>query len=98
MAWPKKNTNRITVDDTVYLWRVKPYTLELALTVQPESESGCYLYVIFPEDQRVTPSIVRQFIVDALALGWMSGDTTPKNFWMRGADGVRDFQGRDWRN
>ena len=98
MAWPKKNTNRIAIDDVAYLWRVKPHTLELALTVQRESVAGRYLIVIFPEGHQVTPKLVRKFVVDALALGWLTDDSIVQDFLMRGADGLPDIPGRDWRN
>ena len=98
MAWPKKNTNRISIDDVTYLWRVKPYTLELALTVQRESVAGRHLTVIFPEDHQITPKLVRKFVLDALALGWLTDGTTSQYFWMRGADDLPDISGRDWRN
>ena len=98
MAWPKKNTNHISIDDVTYLWRVKPYTLELALTVQRESTPGRYLVVIFPEGHQITPKLVRNFVVDALALGWLTNDSTIQYFWMRGVDRLRDAADRDWRN
>ncbi|MBE8997554.1 hypothetical protein IQ274_04820 [Nostoc sp. LEGE 12447] len=84
MAWPKKGTRPITVNNITYRWTVKPDSGYIKLIVVREPQTGQRLATIFPYRLMVIPliipSVVRSVILLALEQGWQPTERGLKEF------------------
>ena len=85
MAWPKKGTRPITVNDIAYRWTVSPDSGYIKLIVVREPQTGQRLTAIFPF-RLIIPSLVRSVILLALEQGWQPTKQGLKEFYIFDAD------------
>ncbi|MEH2095793.1 hypothetical protein [Nostoc sp.] len=86
MAWPKKGTRPITVNNITYRWTVKPDSGYIKLIVVREPQTGQRLTTMFPYRLMVIPliipSVVRSVILLALEQGWQPTERGLKEFYI----------------
>lgn len=70
MGLPKKGSSKIKVADKSYRWAVSPDSGYMHIVVQLDSGKGQRLQVLVDYEPSVTPSIVRDCILEALKKGW----------------------------
>ncbi|MCP4678720.1 MAG: hypothetical protein GY854_25065 [Deltaproteobacteria bacterium] len=73
MAWPKKHTRRIKVDDEVFLWHLSGNDLEgkeKSITIGKEDERFFLLLDPYAWDTLVEPAIIHEVIDWAIEQGW----------------------------
>ena len=84
MAWPKKHTRRLHVDDREYLWHISGNEIESANPITVGIETGKYFLFIDPyaHEFEITPSNVCAALEWALGEGWCpeSGPTRSMAF------------------
>ncbi|MEH1887023.1 hypothetical protein [Nostoc sp.] len=84
MAWPKKGTRPITVNNIAYRWTVSPDSGYITLIVVREPQTGQRLAAIFPYQLMIIPliipSLVRSVIFLALEQGWQPTERGLKEF------------------
>ena len=75
MAFPKKGTRKITIDDNVYSYFVSLPEPFLTVYVQ-KVEGKCALLIVYFHLQTITPHIIRQVIELGIADGWQESDVS----------------------
>lgn len=73
MAWPKKHTRRIKVDDDVFLWHISGNYLEgeeRSITIGKGNERFFLLLDPYVWDTLIEPSTIREVIEWATKEGW----------------------------
>lgn len=73
MAFPKRGTRKITVEEIVYSYFVSQHEPFLTVYVQ-KVEGKCALLIAYFDLQTITPHIVRQVIELGIADGWLESD------------------------
>ncbi|GJM25526.1 MAG: hypothetical protein DHS20C16_19410 [Phycisphaerae bacterium] len=72
MAWPKKHTRRIRINNREWLWHISGGGTWAETPITVGIEEGRYVFHIDPyaHDLDITPSMIRHAIEWALAEGW----------------------------
>ena len=75
MAFPKKYTRKITIDNQIYLWHLNGNSLEFGehhITIRHQQIAGQILYIDpYAWDLEIRPGMIREAILFALENGWL---------------------------
>lgn len=83
MGLAKKGSRRITIDETVYRWRVSPDDEPgLGIVVELYEQPGQRMVTWVEHGNTISPWLVRKVILQALSQGWKPADKA-KPFLLR---------------
>lgn len=90
MAYAKKGWRKITVDGTVYHWKLQHRSPWLHAAIAHLDVSGQVFRAYFDEDHVITPKIIEFLIQTAKSRGWQPEEARLPEFVLIGDELVKD--------